>query len=294
MEIRSIITFLQVASTQNFSLAAKQLGYSQSAITVQIKKLEKELDTQLFERMGKRVYLTEKGEQFIPYAENILKVTNEAANFSKAQTALKGVLKIGGVESICTALLPDLLLQFHKQYPNVHVVIKSGTTDQLLQMARSNEIDMIFTLDDKLYLDDFTCDFNREEEICFVTKADKKYKKHIKHMKIDEIIKEPLILTELWGAYQYQLLKLLAARDVKISPILEIGNTETIINLLKNGMGISFLPKYTVSNDIERGQLMKISSDLEQVNMYSQLLYHKNKFITPQMNRFINLIKDKL
>ena len=64
MEIRNIVTFLKVASTQNFSKAAKQLGYSQSAVTVQIQQLEKELSTQLFERIGKRVYLTEKGQDF--------------------------------------------------------------------------------------------------------------------------------------------------------------------------------------------------------------------------------------
>ena len=62
MEIRNILTFLKVAGTQNFSKAAEQLGYSQSAVTIQIQQLEKELGTQLFERIGKRVYLTEKGQ----------------------------------------------------------------------------------------------------------------------------------------------------------------------------------------------------------------------------------------
>ena len=65
MEIRNILTFLKVAGTQNFSKAAEQLGYSQSAVTIQIQQLEKELGTQLFERIGKRVYLTEKGQEFI-------------------------------------------------------------------------------------------------------------------------------------------------------------------------------------------------------------------------------------
>ena len=64
MEIRNILTFLKVAGTQNFSKAAEQLGYSQSAVTIQIQQLEKELGTQLFERIGKRVYLTEKGQEF--------------------------------------------------------------------------------------------------------------------------------------------------------------------------------------------------------------------------------------
>jgi DNA-binding transcriptional LysR family regulator len=72
MELRNINTFLKVAATQNFSKAAEQLGYSQSAVTVQIQQLEKELETPLFERIGKRVFLTERGMEFTSYANEIM------------------------------------------------------------------------------------------------------------------------------------------------------------------------------------------------------------------------------
>ena len=124
MEIRNIATFLKVAGTQNFSKAAEQLGYSQSAVTVQIQQLEKELDTQLFERIGKRVYLTEKGQEFVFYANEIMRVTNRALDFSKKNSVPKGTLRIGGVESICTALLPDLILK-SCFCPEIEIVIKS-------------------------------------------------------------------------------------------------------------------------------------------------------------------------
>lgn len=123
MEFRNINTFLKVASTQNFSKAAEQLGYSQSAVTVQIRQLEKELGTPLFERIGKRVSLTERGEEFTAYANEIMRVTNQAKLFAKNKKELDGVLRIGGVESVCTALLPDLLIAFHEQYPKVNIVI---------------------------------------------------------------------------------------------------------------------------------------------------------------------------
>ena len=81
MEFRNINTFLKVAGTQNFSRAAQQLGYSQSAVTIQIRQLEEELQVQLFERIGKRVYLTEKGQEFVAYANEIMRVTERAKNF---------------------------------------------------------------------------------------------------------------------------------------------------------------------------------------------------------------------
>ena len=91
MEIRNILTFLKVAGTQNFSKAAEQLGYSQSAVTIQIQQLEKELGTQLFERIGKRVYLTEKGQEFIGYASEIMRVTNEALTFAGEEHKTRGI-----------------------------------------------------------------------------------------------------------------------------------------------------------------------------------------------------------
>lgn len=82
MEIRNITTFLKVAATQNFSKAAEQLGYSQSAVTIQIQQLERELQTQLFERIGKRVYLTENGQEFVSYANQVMNAVEQAAAFS--------------------------------------------------------------------------------------------------------------------------------------------------------------------------------------------------------------------
>lgn len=110
MELRNISTFLKVAGTQNISKAADQLGYSQSAVTVQIRQLEKELGTQLFERIGKRITLTERGVEFTTYANEIMKLTNQALTFANAESEMEGTLRIGGVESVSTAILPEISL----------------------------------------------------------------------------------------------------------------------------------------------------------------------------------------
>lgn len=290
MELRNINTFLKVAGTQNFSKAAEQLGYSQSAVTVQIRQLENELQTQLFERIGKRVYLTEKGQEFVSYANDIMRVTDNARDFAKQSDALEGTLRIGGVESICTALLPDLLLKFYQICPNIQVTIKSGTTDELMEMAKSNEIDFVYTLDKKILGKEWTRAVITEEEIVFVTLADKINNSSGK-ISIQQLIEKPFVLTERGAAYQYELERLLSEKDLEINPILEIGNTETIINLLKRGMGISFLPKFTVQKELERNVLSEVQTNLPHVKMYGQLLYHKNKWVTKQMKNFIELVE---
>lgn len=111
---------------------------------------------------------------------------------------------------------------------------------------------------------------------------------------IEELIQRPFLLTEKGAAYRYELECLLAEKNMEIEPVLEIGNTETIINLLKKGMGVSFLPKFTVKEELDRNVLTEIHTDLQEVTMYGQLLYHKNKWVTEQMRTFMALTKDVL
>lgn len=289
MEFRNINTFLKVAGTQNFSRAAQQLGYTQSAVTVQIKQLENELQVQLFERIGKRVYLTEKGQEFVAYANEIMRVTERAKNFPAQSSALEGTLCIGGVESICTALLPGFLLKFYESCPKVQVTIRSGTTEELMEMAKSNEIDLICTLDQKVMGREWVRAAVTEEEIVFVMLADQNNSVPGR-IPIETLIQKPFLLTEKGAAYRYELERLLSGKNLEIEPVLEIGNTETIINLLKKGMGVSFLPKFTVQQELDRNVLTQIHTDLPGVTMYRQMLYHKNKWVTKQMGAFMELV----
>lgn len=287
MEIRNITTFLKVAATQNFSKAAEQLGYSQSAVTIQIQQLERELQTQLFERIGKRVYLTKSGEDFVAYANQIMNAVEQAAAFSGEKNTLKGKLRIGGVESVCTTLIPELILELHEAFPEIELVIRSGTTDELIELAKRNELDFVFTLDKKLNHPEWIYASQTAEEIIFAAPK----KQNFPAMSIEELVQKPFILTERGAAYRYELEQLLAEQELRIEPILEIGNTETIIKLLKRGMGYSFLPKCTVRQELENEELVQIQTDFPVVKMYCQLLYHKNKWLTPQMNAFIQLVK---
>ena len=291
MELRNISTFLRVAATRNFSRAAEQLGYSQSTVTIQIQQLEKELGTQLFERIGKQVSLTEQGEAFIYHANEIMRVTNEAMTFASDADIPTGFLRIGGVESLCTAIIPELLLKFHKICPKVQIVIRTATTEELIDMVRCNDIDLLFTLDKKVYGSEWIRAVQKEEEIVFVASGRHSFTDG-KKVDLQTIINEPFILTEKGGSYRYELERILASYEIEIRPVLEIGNTETIIHLLEEGMGVSFLPLFSVKKAIKQGKLSQIQTNIPTIKMCSQLLYHKNKWVTPQMQTFISIVQD--
>ncbi|WP_291583598.1 LysR family transcriptional regulator [Clostridium sp. UBA6640] len=291
MEFRNIATFLRVAATRNFSKAAEQLGYSQSTVTIQMQQLEKELGTQLFERIGKHVNLTDQGEAFILHANEIMRVTNAAMTFASNADVPTGSLRIGGVESLCTAILPELLLQFHRVCPRVETVIKTAKTEELIDMIKCNDIDIMFTLDQKVYGSEWVRAVQKDEDIVFVTSSSHSLIDGQK-IELQTIIKEPFILTEKGGSYRYELERMLASKEMEIRPVLEIGNTETIIHLLEEGIGVSFLPLFSVQKSIKQGTLSRIQTDIPTIQMCSQLLYHKNKWVTPQMQAFIEIVQD--
>lgn len=291
MEFRNIATFLRVAATRNFSKAAEQLGYTQSTVTIQMQQLEKELGTQLFERIGKQVNLTQQGEAFIFHAIEIMRVTNTAKTFASVDDVPTGSLRIGSVESLCTAILPELLLQFHRICPQVETIIRTATTEELIDLIKCNDIDLFFTLDQKVYGSEWVRAVQQEEDIVFVTSSSHSFTDGEK-IDLQTIIKEPFILTEKGGSYRYELERLLTAQEMEIRPVLEIGNTETIIHLLEEGMGVSFLPLFSVEKAIQQGTLSRIQTNIPTIQMCSQLIYHKNKWVTPQMQSFITIVQD--
>ena len=113
MEIRQLQTFVQAAQLESFSKTAEMLGYSQSAITVQMRLLETELNTRLFDRMGKRVVLTPQGREFLKSANKILYEVNKASKSMNEERELTNPLHVGTIESLCTAKFPRILSEFH-------------------------------------------------------------------------------------------------------------------------------------------------------------------------------------
>ena len=134
MEFRQLQTFIQAAQLQSFSRAAVQLGYSQSAVTVQIRILEKELGTRLFDRMGKQVVLTPQGQKFLMHANTILYEVNRTRLSMHEDEELKNPLHIGTIESLCAAKLPAIVSRFREHHPQVKLQITVGTPEELIRM----------------------------------------------------------------------------------------------------------------------------------------------------------------
>ena len=134
MELRNINTFLHIAELHSFSSAARELGYSQSAVSAQISQLETELGTPLFDRVGKTVRLTDAGQTFQSYARTLLITAQQAKAALVPARAVSGTLRVALADSVCSTFLPDLLQQFHALCPQVELVLRTATADEMLRL----------------------------------------------------------------------------------------------------------------------------------------------------------------
>lgn len=289
MEIRNLITFVRIAEVQNFSKSAEQLGYSQSAVTMQIKQLEDELHTQLFERIGKQVRLTQAGERLLPYALDILNMVRKAENIEQEPERILGKLRIGTCESYVISILPPVIMEFSEICPHVEISTHTALVPDLFQMLRQNDIDILFFMDQRIYFPEWVKVSEQPEKIFFVASSNSVLAGK-KHISIERLLQEPLYLTEKGISYRYAMEQSLAAKGYELHPFLEVGNTDVITRFLLKNKGISFLPEYVVRDYLKDGQLTVLDTECDDIVMWSQLVYHRNKCITPQMNLFLELM----
>lgn len=289
MEIRNLITFVRIAEVQNFSKSAEQLGYSQSAVTMQIKQLEDELHTQLFERIGKQVRLTQAGERLLPYALDILNSIRKAENIEQEPKRISGKLRIGTCESYIISILPPIIMELSEICPHIEISTHTALVPDLFQMLRQNDIDILFFMDQRIYFPEWIKVSEQPEKIFFVASSNSVLAGE-KHISIERLLQEPLFLTEKGISYRYAMEQSLAAKGYELHPFLEVGNTDVITHFLLKNKGISFLPEYVVRDYLKNGQLTVLDTECDDIVMWSQLVYHRNKCVTPQMNLFLELM----
>ena len=293
MEFREISTFLQVAKFKSFSRAAEQLGYTQAAVTIQIKNLENELGVHLFDRIGKQTLLTHQGRIFYNYASNITREISQAKDALSNPDELTGKLCLGTIESVCASVFPVLLREYHRRYPKVNIKIVTDSPEILLHMIDKNTLDIVYFLDKPVYNTKWVKVLEKPEEVFFVSSSENPLSKR-RELNLDEVICQPFISTEKDASYRLLLEESLAEKGYELHPFLETGNTEFIINQLRHNLGVSFLPGFIVKKDLDEGRLSRLDVRDFHLQVCRQIVYHKDKWVTREMKAFLELAQDFL
>lgn len=290
MELRNLITFIHVAELGSFTKAADQLGYSQSTISFQIKQLEEELGCLLFERINHTITLTEKGHELISYAHQIRALTDEFRENLTQESDYSGHIHIVTPDSVCEEMIYSHYIDFHNKYPSISIRFTTADTSVMFDMLDHNEADAIITLDSHTYRRDYVIAKEKPLSMHFVTNARSEFV-HKRNLSIQDIINEPFILTECGQGYRRVFDKELAKHSLEITPVLEIGRTDIITSILAQSDMISYLPDFVTTPLIASGQLCYLDVCDVNIEIWKQLIYHKNKWISKSLKTFIDYVK---
>ena len=290
MEVRNLITFIHVAEMNSFTKAAAVLGYSQSTVSFQIRTLEEELNCLLFERINHTITLTAKGKELLEYAHKVTQLTEEFKQ-DFHNTDIKGHIRIVTPDSICESMMMNHYNDFYKNYPLVSLKFSTADTDDMFRILNHNEADIMFTLDSHVYQKDYIIAKEEAVSTHFVTSSSSMFAD--KALSIMDIIDQPFILTEKGMGYRRVLDEKLAEMSLDIHPILEISRTDLITHILENSDAIGFLPDFVSEKKVKEGKLVYLNVTDFKVDIWKQLIYHKNKWLSSVMNEFIEYMKEK-
>lgn len=279
--------FYEVALSESISDASKKLFITQSAVSKAIKKLEEDLNTNLFYRNNKGVKLTDKGKELLFYVEEAFNnlVTAERTMI-ESQTLNKGKIAIGVPSQIGSFYIFEDITNFHKKYPNIEITIISKTTTQLLKLLEQHEIDFIIdTSPINTKIDNIMIQPLIEVNNCFVIKADSSI--FIDKIKsISDLANYPLVLPIKGTDNRKQLDKIFEKNNIELNNVINIHTSEMIVGAVKKDLGIGYIIYDVIKDNVENGEfkMLNIKEKLPKITI--NLIYIE-KYLTIAPKFFI-------
>lgn len=290
MDIRNIQTFIRVAELGSFTQVAREMNYVQSTVTMQIQQLERELGYPLFDRIGKKVSLTSLGMEFLAYAYEVTHLLQKAQSIGQEPTAAHGTLRVGVLESLLFGPLAELLPSFRVQYANVDLRLKMGQTAELLREIKENKLDVVYLSADLNTDPDLRCCYRRREERIFIAAPTHPLAGRRK-IAPEELFGYDFIVTERGGVCYGCLRELAARHNALLRDAVEVDSTAVITELVAKGMGLAFLPAYSVGKPIADGRVVSLDADVPPQTYYSQILCHKSRWMSPYMTGLVDAVR---
>lgn len=283
MELRHLITFKTIVDVGGFKKAAEKLGYAQSSITAHIKELEKELGNPLFDRLGKNIMLTQTGRRFLPYAVDIIKLyskSKEAINYADEPS---GQLMIGASESLMIYWLPDIIVDFMKKYPKITLILKSIDYNDVSSQLKRGDIDVAILVETPTWdPKELTTQKLKNEKLSLVQSVKKTNNTSVQTM----------LYTEQSCSYRSIFEEHLKIEGKTSVSKVELSSIEAIKKCVLCGLGTSLLPKFSVKDEIKRGELKEIKSNVQNNTIAIYAAFHKNKWLSVNLDVFLNILNN--
>ena len=293
MEVRQLQIFRMLAEELNFTRTAEKVHTVQSNVTAQIKSLEEELGLPLFDRLGRRVTLTEAGRRFQPFAEQALAAMEQGQRAIQSGAEPAGPLRIGAPESVLTYRLPPVLRAFRRRFPHVELIFKPYNDATLVLKLESGKFDMAIHMSDTVPNASIESMRLRTERVFLLCEPTHALASRAT-VKPADLAGESLLLTESGCGYRLKLDRVLALQNIRPGNVTEFSSVEAIKQCVAAGMGLALLPAIVVARELRQNQMKALHWAGPSLDIATHILWHKDKWVSPAMAAFAELCKDKL
>ena len=292
MDAKALKSFLMVAKCLNFGEAARRLSYSQSTISEHIRIIEASLGVRVFERLGRRVFLTDHGSKLIPYAERIVTNSEELTQLFSPDGNIKGSISIAAAETLCVYWLPPVLKEYSIMYPDVEIKIKLGECDEFADWLPQNLVDVAFNVNDlsrHQYIRQIEL-FNCGTTLFVPADSPLAGKKS---MEFEELGKEFLILPEQSCEYRARFDMMLHKNNICPRSMIEFNSLDAIKKCVQNGLGVGLLPEIAVQDELNKRELISLNIK-NGITVTGRMTFHREKWLSPALSAFENLVLQRI
>jgi LysR family transcriptional regulator, low CO2-responsive transcriptional regulator len=288
IDSRQLRAFFSLAKHGSFTVAARELCLTQSAVSHSMRALEEDLGCRLFDRMGKKVLLTLTGEQLLPHAEKILKQMAQArAEITKLSQWGQSRLRICASTTACHYILPEVLREFQRSFPKVQIAIEPGDTIQAVELLEGKAIDCAICLQPERE-EPFAFRPLFSDELLFLVGAEHPWAK-TGHVERSEIPEQNYVLYNK-GTYTFNLIeRYFRAEDIALNTVIELRSMEAIKELVKLGIGISILAPWVVEKELSEGSLSAFPLGKRKLKRQWGVLHWRNPNLPLAQTQFIEI-----
>lgn len=277
MTLRHLRVFLAVYQTQNVTRAAERLHMTQPTVTRAVQELERYYGVRLFERINRRLYITQSGRQLYARAVHIV------GSFDQMEKELKnwdefGLLRIGATPTLASVLLPKTLMTFEKKHPKLRVRCSVENGTHLQEALADDRLDFAL-IEGEVAAEHLHAEPFSEDRLILLLPPDDP-RRNAPALTLRELAESPLLLREKGSMGRSFLDRVFAAHDLPLEPLMESISTHAIIQAVHAGLGISFLPQRLIRHSVESGFVATRAVDDEPFVRRNFAVWHEDKFLT--------------
>lgn len=287
MTIRHLRIFAAVCEAGSVTKAAERLYMSQPAVSLAIKELEENYGVRLFERMPRKIRITDDGQRVLEYAIHIVELFGDMERAVK-NPDMAGEIRVGSSLTIGARLMPGYVKELSAKYPGIRVRVRVDNSDTIVNMVREGKLDMGLiegtTNDDVL-----TCISFMADRLIAICPREHKFAA-MQEVVLEEFLSQPLLLRERGSGTRELFQSAVTLKGGQVDPEWESISTTAILRAVEMCCGVSVLPEKLAADSIIAGRICPVKLKDVQLSRHFNIIYHRKKYLSTAMATLMEIV----